>query len=142
MGIGTRIRQLRERAGLTQEELALRIGVTPSAVGNYEREVSHPRGDVLYRLFNALCAQPNELFQGMFEDENESEHMEKYRALDEQGRQAVDACTETEYARCTAGEGAVLIAARGSGAPHFAELKKRDSSASILDCPDYKGGRK
>ena len=51
MGIGKRIKELRERAGLTQEELAQRLGVTPSAVGNYEREVSHPKGNVLYRLF-------------------------------------------------------------------------------------------
>ena len=50
MGIGKRIKELRERAGLTQEELAQRLGVTPSAVGNYEREVSHPKENVLYRL--------------------------------------------------------------------------------------------
>lgn len=62
MGIGKRIKELRERAGLTQEELAQRLGVTPSAVGNYEREVSHPKENVLYRLFEALSCEPNELF--------------------------------------------------------------------------------
>ena len=61
MGIGKRIKELRERAGLTQEELAQRLGVTPSAVGNYEREVSHPKENVLYRLFEALSCEPNEL---------------------------------------------------------------------------------
>lgn len=145
MGIGTRIRELRERAGLTQEELAAKIGVTPSAVGNYEREVSHPRGDVLHRLFNALYAEPNELFADFFEGgARERAHLEKYRALDETGKQTVDVCTETEYRRCASDEGGdvVLIAARGNGAPHLAALKKRDGAGSIFDCPDYKEGRR
>lgn len=144
MGIGARIRQLRERAQLTQEELAARIGVTPSAVGNYEREVSHPREDVLYRLFTALCAEPNELFADFFDEgAEEYSHMRKYRALDETGRQIVDMCTETEYRRCTGGAGdIVLVAARGNGAPHYEELKKREGAGSIFDCKGYKGGRR
>lgn len=33
------IRQLRKAAGMTQEELALKIGVTNSAIGHYERGI-------------------------------------------------------------------------------------------------------
>lgn len=142
MGIGRRIRQLRERRGLTQEELAERIGVTPSAVGNYEREVSHPREDVLYRLFGALCTEPNELFSDCFCASSEyGEHLEKYRALDEEGKKAVDECTERELLRMEETDGLKLIAARGNGAPHITELKKRGAQ-SIFDRPDYKGGRR
>lgn len=138
MGIGARIRQLRERAGMTQEDLAAKIGVTPSAVGNYEREVSHPREDVLYRMFSALCAQPNELFRDFFEErEDERVHIEKYRALDEAGKRAVDDCTEAEYRRCTAQrEGMLFIAARGNGAPHYEPLKKKEAP----ELPKKKGG--
>lgn len=143
MGIGLRIKQLREQHGMTQEELALRIGVTPSAVGNYEREVSHPREDVLYRLFGALCAEPNELFSDFFiSDAAVNEHMEQYRALDKQGRTAVDELTSRELLRCKNENGLTLIAARGGGAPHLTELKKREGAGSIFDRPDYKGGRK
>ncbi len=144
MGIGRRIRILRERACLTQEELAARIGVTPSSVGNYEREVSHPREEALYRLFDALHCEPNELFADCYEDSSgESMHLEKYRALDSYGRELVDACTDIEYRRCTEEQedGHILIAARNGGAPRCVELKKRKGAGSILDKPDYDGGR-
>lgn len=67
MKIGEKIFELRRKAGLTQRDLALKIGVTPSAVGNYEQGVSFPREEVLYRLFDALGCTPNELFG--FEEE-------------------------------------------------------------------------
>lgn len=142
MGIGRRIRLIREQRGMTQEELAERIGVTPSAVGNYEREVSHPREEVLYRLFGALCTEPNELFSDCFcINSDDSAHLEKYRSLDEKGKQAVDKCTERELLRMKETTGLTLIAARGNGAPHFTELKKRGTE-SIFDRPGYKGGRR
>ncbi len=146
MGIGRRIRILRERACLTQEELAARIGVTTSSVGNYEREVSHPREDALYRLFDALHCEPNELFADCYQDNSgESGHIEKYRALDSYGRELVDACTDIEYRRCTesvSGNDLILIAARNGGSPRTVEMKKRSGAGSILDKPDYNGGRR
>lgn len=137
MGIGNRIRELRLRAGLTQEMLAARLGVTPSAVGNYERDVSFPKEGALMALFGALGCTPNELL-GSGE---ETEHMAKYRALDERGKQTVDECTEIELARC-GGIAAdnVLIAARKGGAPHEIRLKRRGEK-KIFDVPPYRGGR-
>ena len=84
MGIGIRIRALRERIGITQEELARRIGVTPSAVGNYERDISHPKEEVLYRLFTALSCEPNELFADYYNTRLSPVrlHMMKYQELD------------------------------------------------------------
>lgn len=158
MGIGLKIKQYRERANLTQEELAELIGVTASAVGNYEREVSHPREDVLYKLFDALGAQPNELFSDCYtcqtpqkdilvlQDVPVSEHIEKYLALDFHGKRLVDACTQMEYERCigaqsdckeSADEQCVKAAARGGSG---VRLKKRKGAGSILDKPTYKGG--
>ena len=37
VSFGARLRQLREAAGLSQEELARRAGLTPNAVGTLER---------------------------------------------------------------------------------------------------------
>lgn len=141
MGIGRRIRLLRERADITQEELALRIGVTPSAVGNYEREVSHPREDVLYRLFDVLKCEPNELFADCYSDNTpEKELVEKFRALDSYGRELVQTCADIEYRRCCEGT-VTVIAARAGTAPKRIVMKKRKGAGSVLDLPDYDGGR-
>lgn len=140
MGIGKRIRALRERACITQEQLAAKIGVTPSAVGNYERDVSHPREEVLYRLFEALSCQPNELFADYFTVSGEEEQLlMQYRALDSHGKELVETCTELEYRRCHEEE--MLIAARNGGVPRRITLKKREGARSIFDMPDYDGGR-
>jgi len=144
MGLGKRIRTLRERAGLTQEELAQRLGVTPSAVGNYERDISHPKEEVLYRLFTALSCEPNELFSDYYNIKLSPAqlHMMKYRELDEHGRELVDACTEIEHRRCQ--DGLTVVAARSFGMDAAADrqkrlrLKKRQGAGSILDQPDYR----
>ncbi|MDE6729106.1 MAG: helix-turn-helix domain-containing protein [Oscillospiraceae bacterium] len=142
MGIGNNIRELRQLHGLTQEELARRIGVTPSAVGNYEHEISFPKEDVLMRLFGALECTPNELF-GLEEllSVEEYAHLNKYKALDDHGRELVDACTEIEIGRIIAEDDfvEVRIAARKGRASNCAKLKLRRGK-SILDMPDYKGG--
>lgn len=140
MGIGTRIKELRQRAKLTQEGLAAKIGVTPSAVGNYERGVSFPKEEVLMALFEALNCTPNELLGNV---NAEDEHIRKYRALDNPGRERVDRCTENELARCKQDNDnadTVLIAARKGGVPHEITLKRRGEK-TIFDVPTYKGGR-
>lgn len=140
MGIGTRIKELRLRAELTQEGLAAKIGVTPSAVGNYERGVSFPKEDVLMALFGALNCTPNELLGNV---NAEDEHIRKYRALDSLGRERVDRCTENEIARCKQDDDnadKILIAARKGGVPHEITLKRRGEK-TIFDVPTYRGGR-
>lgn len=67
MGIGYRIKEARERLGLTQTELGKKIGVTGSAITNYENNISHPKEPILYKLFEALDVDPNYLFQDEIE---------------------------------------------------------------------------
>lgn len=50
MNLGERLRLLRKEAGLTQEELAQKIGKTRSAVAGYEAENKEPGIDTLVRL--------------------------------------------------------------------------------------------
>ena len=150
MGIGNRIRELRLKQGITQEILARKIGVTTSAVGNYEREVSFPKESVLMKLFGALGCTPNELLGDscMFGEE-EYAHLNKYAALDERGRERVDECTARELRRVISESPEVAepgefedipIAARnGNGEP--ISLKKRKGK-SVFDLPDYRGGRR
>jgi putative transcriptional regulator len=44
------IRELREAAGLTQLEVAYRVGVTPATVSNWERGVFEPKVSQLRKL--------------------------------------------------------------------------------------------
>lgn len=106
MGIGKRIKESREKKGLTQAQLAFFIGVTPSAITNYESGTSHPKEEVLLKIFDALEVEPNYLFQDSFaQDEltyslDEQSHIKKYRSLDDYGKKQVDTTLENEYDRC------------------------------------------
>lgn len=109
MGIGKRIKEARQRAGLTQKELSKMVGVTPSAITNYENEVSHPKEAVLYNLMQALNVDANFMFQDEVAaaetsplSSAESEHMRKYRALSSGGKRVVDTVLDREYERMQA----------------------------------------
>jgi predicted ATPase/transcriptional regulator with XRE-family HTH domain len=57
--LGERLRRLRTAAGLTQEELAERSGVSARSISNLERGLPHvPRRDTLARLADALQLPP------------------------------------------------------------------------------------
>lgn len=47
---GTKIRELRKKAGLNQAELAKKIGVSPSAIGMYEQNRRSPDNETILRL--------------------------------------------------------------------------------------------
>jgi transcriptional regulator with XRE-family HTH domain len=49
----TLIQQARRRAGLTQAELAARVGTTQSAIARWERGASHPTAERLQVLVEA-----------------------------------------------------------------------------------------
>ena len=59
MSFGEQLRKRREELGISRAELADRLGVSRSAIGNYETGVSAPKEEVLLRLFDALGVDPN-----------------------------------------------------------------------------------
>jgi len=95
MGFGEQLRRRREELGLSRAELAERLGVSRSAVGNYETGVSTPKEDILLRLFDALQVDPNYLYQDSFHAQGfvcsgeEQRLLEKLRRLPLTGRQTV-----------------------------------------------------
>lgn len=143
MGISNEIRRLRTEKGLSQKQLAAKIGVTPAAIGNYECGVSFPKEEKLMALFTALNCTPNDLLGEGYVEEDVLAHSADYARLDEQGRRRVDAITKQELTRCGANENKreVLIAARDSGDPKKSGLTPRGGK-SVLDAPDYRGGRR
>ena len=69
--IGDRIREERESAGLTQLELANKIGITPQAVSQYERGIKNPKITTIYRFADAIGVSPSKLFDGVKIEETE-----------------------------------------------------------------------
>ncbi len=59
--IGDRLRDLRKRALLTQEQLAERSGVAISTVIRIERNQVEPQGRTIRKLAEALGVEPHEL---------------------------------------------------------------------------------
>ena len=59
MSFGSQLRRRREELRLSRAQLAEELGVSPSAISNYENGVSSPKEDVLLRLFDALQIDPN-----------------------------------------------------------------------------------
>ena len=59
-----RLKEWRERRGLTQEELAERIGSSHTAIQRWESGKRHPRGDNLRKLAEALDCPIRDLFNG------------------------------------------------------------------------------
>ena len=56
------IKELREAAGLSQQQLAAAMGVLQSAVSNWETEIALPRARQLPALAAALGCTINDLF--------------------------------------------------------------------------------
>lgn len=112
MSFSNRLKERREYLKMTRAELAEKLGVTPAAIGNYENGVSSPKEEILYKIFDVLSVEPNYLWQDemkcssvKFEvSYSERDHIKKYRALDEHGKDIIDTIIDKEYARCTAPE--------------------------------------
>lgn len=109
MGIGRRIKEARELLGLTQKELGDRVGVTGSAITNYECETSHPKEPIMYKLINELHIDANFLFQDSVDTQKtaksetagfsitELDIIKKYRSLDQRGQRAVLETLDREF---------------------------------------------
>jgi len=110
MSFASRLKERRESLGLSRGSLAQQIGVTPSAIGNYENGVSSPKEEILYKLFNALKVEPNYLWQDEMSQTDiqflvsypERAFLKKYRALDEHGKDVVAVVLDLEYKRVSA----------------------------------------
>lgn len=63
---GNFVCHLREKNGLTQAEVAYRLGVTAAAVSKWENGSSKPRVEILFQLAEMLGVRPEELMAGHY----------------------------------------------------------------------------
>ena len=104
--VSNKIREYRKLRGLTQKELGDKIGVKHNTVSGYESATSEAEQDILFKIANALEISINDLFppttSAISLSKAETEHIKKYRALDERGKATVDNTLEKEYEFVTA----------------------------------------
>jgi transcriptional regulator with XRE-family HTH domain len=62
--IGNRISQLRKEKGITQEEMADKLGVTPQAVSKWENDISYPDILLLPKIAKMFDVTVDELLSG------------------------------------------------------------------------------
>lgn len=99
MSFGEQLRKRREELQISRNELADRLGISRSAIGNYETGISTPKEEVLLQLFDALQIDPNYLYSGSYRhtftcSDEERRLVEKYRGLPLSARQTVSSLVE------------------------------------------------
>ena len=76
------IAERRRRIGLTQEELAQKLGTDRTTVVKWEKDKSFPRPDMLCQLARVLGCTPNDLL-GFEEDGGEENGQARPRMMEE-----------------------------------------------------------
>ena len=66
VGLGKKIKRIRESKNYTQEYLAELVGIEQATLSNIERGKSYPTVDTLQKIADSLCVEPYILYK--FED--------------------------------------------------------------------------
>lgn len=74
--IGKRVKQARERLGITQEDLAEKTGLTTNYISTVERGMSFPRCEKLIILLNGLETSADSIFCDVLEYSGEAKASE------------------------------------------------------------------
>ena len=105
--IGEQIKKYRNIKGMTQQDIADALGESSGRViYNWEKGIGRPDCDKLARLCDLLGVSADELIgcKSTLQHPTAAEWstIQKYRALDEHGKEVVDYLIDSEYKRVTA----------------------------------------
>lgn len=81
--IGNRISQLRREKGITQEDMAEKLGVTPQAVSKWENDISYPDILLLPKIAEMLNVTVDELLSGEAKQETRILPQEQRKNIDD-----------------------------------------------------------
>ncbi len=65
VAFGLRLRELRAEQGVSQDQLARKTGIHPTAIGRMERGGREPRLETILRLARGLGVRPGKLVEGL-----------------------------------------------------------------------------
>lgn len=109
MAFNDRLKEARIASGLTQKQLAAKLGIAGTTVTGYEKGNSEPNVNTIGRIMEALHVDANFLWQDEMKELStkdftvpEIKMVKKYRSLDSYGKDLVDTVLEKEYTRSTA----------------------------------------
>lgn len=115
MSIGTRIMEARKSLNMTQEELGKKLGISKSAVANYESGFNTPKTEIMYRLFDVLNVDANYLYQDEMKTIPYSLTMDElrlinlYRTMNEEGKKLAQQTVASFSATYQAGDNSVPV---------------------------------
>ena len=123
MSMGTRIKELRKKSGMTQTDLAKKLGVTKGTISTWETGSRTPSFDALDQMsemfeatfdylmgradvnsYHAMTEADQEQIDKWTVEQDLTEYALKYARLDEYGKQAVESIILAEFNRCRAQE--------------------------------------
>lgn len=109
MALYDRLKESRIKAGLTQEQLAEKLGVAKSTLSGYESGNREPAVATIAKALEILNIDANYLYQDETRELtdlvislDDKELLKKYHSLDDHGREMVDFTLEKEYERSKA----------------------------------------
>lgn len=109
MALYDRLKESRIKAGLTQEQLAEKLGVAKSTLSGYESGNREPAVATIAKALEILNIDANYLYQDETKELtdlvislDDKELLKKYHNLDSHGREMVDFTLKKEYERSKA----------------------------------------
>ena len=107
MAFNDRLKEARNNVGLTQEQLAKKLGLAKSTITGYEKGTSEPNMITVKHLMDILKVDANYLWQdemtgstSLIVSSDEWNHIKTLRPLDVYGKKAVNSVLDIEYERC------------------------------------------
>lgn len=105
MTFGEKIKNARTLKGLTQKQLAEKIGAKHNSISDWEKNKNKPDPDTIELLCGILEISPNYLLGNKLNNDispSEKEMIKKYRSLNDSGKEMVNIVLDKEYERSKA----------------------------------------
>ena len=139
---GQRLQRLRKEKGLTQEELANEIGISPQAVSKWENDISTPDIFILSQLADILGVSVDELLgkeAPKQEDKSDDEDFVESEVIDDEdkkkGKEKVSIgpngihVEDEDGTKVDIGLGGIYVNDPGSG--HYYDSKKHSTNVNV-----------